>query len=140
MAKKVKSDGETKPSQYRGLMEPWKAGQTGNPNGRPKGSRNKLNEDFLRELSADFSALDEDGKQNGLRAIERMRINQPSDYVRVLASLLPKEATLTFNQYEEMTDEQLAESIQELYRIIGPFLAGVGIYQPDDGSGKTPKH
>ena len=31
----------------------WKPGQTGNPLGRPKGSRDTINEAFLKDLAAD---------------------------------------------------------------------------------------
>jgi hypothetical protein len=33
--------------QHRNLLPPWKPGQSGNPLGRPKGSRNKLAEQFF---------------------------------------------------------------------------------------------
>jgi hypothetical protein len=45
-------DGETTPEKQRGLKEPWQPGQSGNPNGRPKGSRNKLGEAFVADLLA----------------------------------------------------------------------------------------
>ncbi|MGC1591176.1 MAG: DUF5681 domain-containing protein, partial [Pseudolabrys sp.] len=35
--------------RQRGLI-PWKPGQSGNPKGRPQGSRNKLSEEFFRDL------------------------------------------------------------------------------------------
>lgn len=62
----------------------FQPGQSGNPNGRPKGSRNKLGEAFLEKLLADFEA-------NGIEAIEACRVNSPETYVRVIASILPKE-------------------------------------------------
>ncbi len=54
--------------------------------GRPKGSRNKLGEAFVGALLTDFEA-------NGVAAIEKVRADDPSTYVRVIAGLLPKEVT-----------------------------------------------
>ncbi len=54
----------------------------GNP-GRPKGSRNRLSEAFLRVLADDF-------EQNGMEAIERLRADNPGTYANVIAKLMPK--------------------------------------------------
>ena len=62
----------------------WKAGQSGNPAGRPKGSRNKLGEQFLAQVLADF-------EQHGGEVIERVRRENPETYLRVVASLLPRQ-------------------------------------------------
>jgi hypothetical protein len=66
----------------------FKPGQSGNPRGRPKGSRHKLSEAFLAELVADFEG-------GGRAAIERCRLERPDVYVRLVASLLPKQQSLT---------------------------------------------
>jgi hypothetical protein len=63
---------------------PFKPGQSGNPGGRPKGARNKLDEEFLAELYNDFEV-------NGKAAIERVREEDPAAYLRVIVSVLPKE-------------------------------------------------
>ena len=47
-------DAESTPQKHRGLREPWKPGESGNPAGRPKGSRNKLSEEFVAEIYADW--------------------------------------------------------------------------------------
>jgi Family of unknown function (DUF5681) len=66
----------------------FRPGQSGNPRGRPKGSRHKLSEAFLAELVADFEA-------GGRAAIERCRLERPDVYVRLVASLLPKQQSPT---------------------------------------------
>jgi hypothetical protein len=68
-------------------------GQSGNPRGRPIGSRVKLGETFLGALVEDFNALAPDGKPNGVRAIQRAREEDPASYCKTLASILPKEVT-----------------------------------------------
>jgi hypothetical protein len=71
----------------------FQPGQSGNPAGRPKGSKNKLSEDFLQELYIVF-------QESGGEAIRRMCAEHPSDFVRILAGLIPKELLL------EVTTEQ----------------------------------
>ena len=51
--------------------------------GRPKGSRNKLSEAFLRVLADDF-------ENNGIEAIEQLRKDSPAQYANVIAKLMPK--------------------------------------------------
>src|SRR5262249_3647209 len=62
----------------------FKPGQLGNSRGRPRGSRHRLSELALKALCADFEA-------GGAEAIERCRREHPDVYVRVVASLLPKQ-------------------------------------------------
>jgi Family of unknown function (DUF5681) len=66
------------------LMPPWQPGQSGNPAGRPKGSRAKLAEDFCQALLDDFA-------KGGAAAIMAMRDERPGEYIRAIASVIPKE-------------------------------------------------
>src|SRR6476659_1067039 len=60
----------------------WITGQSGNPSGRPRGSRNKLSEDFLNAFAQDF-------ERHGAVVIDNVRGERPQDYLRIAASLFP---------------------------------------------------
>jgi hypothetical protein len=108
----------------RKQMPEGKRFEPGNP-GRPKGSRNKLGEDFIRALHDDF-------EEHGVAAIQTMRADKPHEYVKVIASLLPKELKVTTES--DLTDDQLIERIQKLDAIIRPFLGIEGESAAGDGS------
>lgn len=75
----------TAPNQQKRVVGvPFKPGQSGNPAGRPKGARSRLGEAFVDALLADW-------QQNGVQAIIDMRDEKPADYVKIVASILPKE-------------------------------------------------
>ncbi len=60
----------------------WVKGQSGNPLGRPKGSRDKLSERFYREIAEDWA-------EHGSEVIREVRENQPATYLQVVSRLLP---------------------------------------------------
>lgn len=66
-------------------------GVSGNPNGRPKGTRHELGETFLSAVLADFRQALEDGNEGGVIAIRKMREDRPNEYAKMIASILPKE-------------------------------------------------
>lgn len=63
----------------------FQPGNSASP-GRPKGARGKLGEAFLAALLGNF-------EKGGIEAIERVRTEDPSSYVRVIANILPKVMT-----------------------------------------------
>ena len=100
-------------------------GKKGGP-GRPKGSRNKLTEQFLSDV---YNAWQESGET----CIAEMIADKPGDFVKLVATIIPKEATLNINDHSEMTDDELAERIRNLATQLAPFL-GDGIGDTDEGA------
>lgn len=70
------------PSRLAGL-KPAKRGEVRNPRGRPKGSRHKLSEAFLADM---LTVWEESGRD----IIRRLAAEQPLEYLKLMASLLPK--------------------------------------------------
>ncbi|HEX8509172.1 MAG TPA: hypothetical protein VF635_06715 [Propionibacteriaceae bacterium] len=84
--------------------------------GRPKGARNKLGEAFVQALHDDFEA-------HGIEAIQKTRDEKPDQYLKVIASLLPKDVNLNItDDTSEMSDDELAERIHRLTAAVAPFL------------------
>ncbi len=85
---------------------------TGNSGGgRPKGSRNKLGEQFLETLAQDFA-------EHGQQAIVDCREEKPTEYVKVVAGLLPKEHQVRKDPVGELSDEEIADALDTLKRIV----------------------
>lgn len=79
--------------------------------GRPAGSRNRLQGDFVRALADDF-------KDHGAGVIKIVRVEKPADYLKIIASVLPKEFLLTENPFNGMSDEQLDAAIEAMIEAI----------------------
>lgn len=92
--------------------------------GRPKGSRNKLGEQFLTDMLADW-------EENGPAAIKAVREEKPDAYLKVVASILPRELNVRVNEFDDLTDEQLARQLAS----IASQLANAGV---DFGAGAEP--
>jgi hypothetical protein len=81
------------------------------------GSRNRLAEDFLADLCADWA-------QHGVAVIAKVRREHPAVYLRTVASLIPRELPPPAqDEYAHLTDEQLAQLLIELGQQV---LAGPG--------------
>lgn len=81
----------------------FKPGQSGNPGGKPKHARNQLQVSFLNALARDF---DDHGKD----AIERARIEDPVGYMKVCASLMPKQVEQS-QPLDDLSDAELVAGI-----------------------------
>src|SRR5215471_16412567 len=75
--------------------------------GRPPGVRNRFSHAFLTDLLADWQA-------NGPAAIKTVRMRDPSTYLRVAASILPKELMVDAVMTTGMTAEERIEMIAAL--------------------------
>lgn len=120
--RKVAEVGENTPKKRpkeMNLKPAWAPGQSGNPAGRPKGSRNALGEEFLSALQADF-------KEHGVTAIRTVRAERPHEYLKVVASILPKEINVKTTAVEEMSDDDLAAGIAALQSILAAQAVGTG--------------
>jgi len=81
----------------------FEKGKSGNPAGRPPGSKNKISEKFIEALTADFD-------QHGVTVIEKVRTDKPENYLKIVADLVPKDFNVGQNGPWKMTFEWLKPS------------------------------
>jgi hypothetical protein len=82
---------------------PWKKGESGNPRGRERGSRNRFTK--AKELWLDcFDAL------GGLDALTEWARENPSDFYRLYIHLLPRDVNATISG-PSLTDVLAAANI-----------------------------
>ncbi len=107
-------------------------GKKGGP-GRPRGCRAILGETFLEKMLDDF-------EEYGKSVIEKVRIDRPHEYLKVIAATLPKDITLNLNPMDDLTDDQLVTRIRQLDNAIRPFLAAAGSGDAEDGGETSTRH
>ena len=72
-----------------------------------KGSRRRLEEDFVRDLCAAW-------QQHGKAALDIVANREPAKFVQIAASVLPKHTNATsMHKLEMMSDTELASIIEE---------------------------
>lgn len=83
--------------------------------GRTKGARSKLGEEFIHALYEDFQA-------HGAEVIETVRMEKPDQYLKVVASLLPKDINVSGNEFDGMSDAELIARMRDIDAKLRPLL------------------
>lgn len=98
----------------------------GNTSARPgsrKGARNRLQGNFVAALSDHFEEI-------GVAAIDIVFKESPKDYLKIIASVLPREFILEDGRLESMTDEEISDHLAEIRRLktstLGQDRSGAG--------------
>jgi len=76
--------GENRPKPEQDAKGRFVAGNSGN-GGRPKGTRNELSEAFIADLC-------ENWRKHGVSVIDKIRVSQPVDYVKIIAAVVGRDA------------------------------------------------
>ena len=126
-AKVITQPANAGPNQEDGRAKTWfKPGQSGNPKGKPKGSKHKLGEAFLADMLAAWEA-------KGKGAIDRVIEDRPHEFIKAVASILPKDVNIKREAVEELTDDELAIALAALRSL--SVIADAG-----EGSEKASRH
>jgi hypothetical protein len=95
----------------------WKPGQSGNPDGRPPGSRGKFSEAFYRDLAATWA-------EHGEQAMRQTATLEPAKFVAICASLIPKDVQVSLSARLpgnlEADDWQIVMAVMEAVRTALP--------------------
>jgi hypothetical protein len=103
--------------------------------GRPKGARNKLGEAFLADLLANW-------EKHGVETIEAVRAEKPDQYLKVVASILPRELNLKVSELDELSDEQLQRQLTHIVAQLAAtgldLVSGIGASEAPQPAGEIP--
>ena len=82
--------------------------------GRRKGARHRISTALLETIAKDFA-------EHGEEVVKITRIEKPVEYLRIVASLLPRELEITVGPLQEISDQELElliERAREQHRLI----------------------
>ncbi len=75
--------------------------------GRAKGARNRIAYKLIEALEKDF-------QEHGEEAVKIARIERPVEYLKIIASVIPKEFEIVDSRLNELSDEELDVFIAKL--------------------------
>jgi hypothetical protein len=88
-----------------------------------------VRKEWRRALTSDLlEALSEDFKAHGIEAVRQVRVEEPANYLRIIASLVPKEIEVAPAPTEGMAPDELAAAIG----ILRELLASAAELDPED--------
>lgn len=101
-------------------LTPWKAGQSGNPKGRPVGSRNKVVQTLVDLWNA---SLDGTGAED----LEKLRQKDVATYFRLAMQFVPSkvESLLEVNSHHHIEIRNMQEFTAN-YRLVKQALSFIG--------------
>jgi hypothetical protein len=100
-------------------MSLFESGRT-KTGGRVKGAKNRLSHAFLTALADDF-------EQFGVDAIKIARVERPVEYVRIVASLMPRELEISETHLMQIDDNELDAFIEFARRRIAERALSIGV-------------
>jgi hypothetical protein len=106
--------------------------QLGHSGGRPKGARNRLTVRVFEDVLSHWNSPASPGSEltKGQEVLETMYKQKPSEYVRAVLSIMPKEL-----QVEAITSDMSDDQIDELIaKIREQLLSGKQEVESDDAS------
>ena len=109
----------------------FKPGQSGNPAGRPRGSRNKLGEEILDDLIDEWRA-------NGKKALALCASREPTQFIKVVANILPREVlsmALNVNTTVDLSAMEDAKGFLEAYRYARDRIGAVPLIEAEAEEG-----
>ena len=99
----------TDPRTQNGLATRWRTGVSGNPNGRPVGTRQAFSNGFLKDLAEVWA---EHGRETMIKTAK----DQPTTFFAVCARLIPSDVKLTLETHYaglDPTDMAILRAIRE---------------------------
>jgi hypothetical protein len=97
-------------------LTPWKPGQSGNPAGRPKGSKNEFVEKFWKDIKKVW-------EEEGLAALYKVARTMPDKFILAAAGKIPQEVEHTSATYVIVAPEA-SSTTQE-------WLDSLSVRRPD---------
>lgn len=90
-----------------------------NGRGRLNGQKERLTTHFVRALASDF-------EDHGVDAIARVRADDPATYLRVIASIVPKDLNVNTTIFDGRNDAELADDLAAVRAALDRAAARAG--------------